>query len=139
MAIFNYMVGNYDWSIPGQHNVKVFKPISIIQSGLAIAIPYDFDWTGFVNPSYALPVEETGLENVRERLFTGVCRTREVYLKRMEIFSEKKDELYRIVNEFPYLDQRVKKDVSYYLDGFFDRLGKRNMVVEDLLNTCKKF
>lgn len=139
MAIFNYMVGNYDWSIPGQHNVKVFKPISIIQSGLSIAIPYDFDWTGFVNPTYALPVEETGLENVRERLFTGVCRSREVYLKRMEIFSEKKDEFYRIVNEFPYLDQRVKKDVSYYLDGFFDRLGKRNMVVEDLLNTCKKF
>jgi len=139
MAIFNYMVGNYDWSIPGQHNVKVFKTMSITQSGLAIAIPYDFDWTGFVNPGYALPIEETGLENVRERLFTGVCRSREVYLKRMEIFSEKKDEFYSVISEFPYLDQKVKRDVSYYLDGFFDRMGKRNMVVEDILNTCKSF
>ncbi|MFH0842416.1 MAG: hypothetical protein V1903_07325 [Bacteroidota bacterium] len=139
MAIFNFMVGNYDWSIPGQHNVKVFKPMSFTQSGLAIAIPYDFDWTGFVNPGYALPVEETGLENVRERLFTGVCRSREVYLKRMEIFSAKKEEFYSVINEFPYLDQKVKRDVSYYLDGFFDRLGRRNMVVEDILNTCKNF
>jgi len=139
LAIFNYMVGNYDWSIPGQHNVKVFKPMTLSQTGFAIAIPYDFDWTGFVNPSYAIPIEETGLENVRQRLFTGVCREQDIYLKRLAVFSEKKEEFYSVINEFPHLDQRGKKDVTTYLDGFFSRLGGRNLVVQELLNSCKSF
>ncbi|OFY63830.1 MAG: hypothetical protein A2V64_08190 [Bacteroidetes bacterium RBG_13_43_22] len=139
MAIFNYMIGNYDWSIPGQHNVKIIRPLTIDPSGLGISIPYDFDWTGLVNPSYALPVEETGLESVRERLFTGVCRSREVFLKRLEIFSAKKEDFYRVINESPHLNQRLIRESTLYLDGFFDQLGGRNLVVDDLLNSCKNF
>ena len=139
MAIFNYMIGNYDWSIPGQHNVKIIKPLDVNPSGPGIAIPYDFDWTGLVDSSYAIPVEDTGLEDVTERLFTGVCRTREVYQKRLEIFSAKKDDFYRVISECPNLDQRLRRELTYYLDGFFNRLEGRNMVVEDFLNTCKNF
>jgi hypothetical protein len=139
LAIFNYMIGNYDWSIPGQHNVKVIKSFSPDPSGLGIAIPYDFDWTGLVDPSYAIPVEDTGLESVRERKFTGVCRSKEVYLKDLEIFSAKKDEFYKVINDFPYLTTRVKKELATYLDGFFDRLAGRNIIIDDLLNSCKDF
>ncbi|MCX6302488.1 MAG: hypothetical protein NTW82_09920 [Bacteroidia bacterium] len=139
MAIFNYMIGNYDWSIPGQHNVKVLKPSIFDPTGLAIAVPYDFDWTGLVDPSYAIPVEETGLESVRERLFTGICRRREVFLKDLETFSLKKEEFYRVINEFPYLNKSLKKETMTYLDGFFDQLAARNIVIEDLMNSCKNF
>jgi hypothetical protein len=139
MAIFNYMIGNYDWSIPGQHNVKVLKPGIFDPTGLAIAVPYDFDWTGLVDPSYAIPVEETGLESVRERLFTGICRRREVFLKDLETFSLKKEEFYKVANEFPYLNKSLKKEITTYLDGFFDQLAGRNIVIEDLMNSCKNF
>jgi hypothetical protein len=139
MAIFNYMIGNYDWSVPGQHNVKIIKPISMDPSGLAIAIPYDFDWTGLVDPSYAIPVEETGLKTVRERLYTGVCRNREVFRKDLETFSAKKEQFYRVINESPYLNQRLKKDVTVYLDGFFNQLGGKDYIVDDLLSSCKNF
>jgi hypothetical protein len=138
LAIFNYMIGNYDWSIPGQHNVKIIKPMVLDPSGIGIAIPYDFDWSGIVDPSYAIPIEETGLESIRERLFTGICRTRETFLKDLEIFSENKDEFYRIINDFPYLSARVKRELIYYLDGFFDGMGKTNYLVDELLETCKK-
>ena len=139
LAIFNYMIGNYDWSIPGQHNVKIIKPMKLDPSGFGIAIPYDFDWSGLVDPSYAIPVEETGLESVRERLFTGVCRSRETYLKDLEAFAENKDEFYRIINDFPYISARVKRELSYYLDGFFNRMSGKNYLVDDLLETCKNF
>ena len=139
MAIFNYMIGNYDWSIPGQHNVKVIKPLSVNPTGLGIAIPYDFDWTGFVDPSYAIPVEETGLESVRERLFTGVCRSEETYLKDLEVFKSRKDELYKVINDFPHLAPRVRRELTIYLDGFFEKMEGKNYVVDDLLETCKNF
>ena len=82
LAIFNFMIGNYDWSVPGHHNVLVIKSLEFDPYGLGIAIPHDFDWTGLVNASYAIPAENVGTENVRERLFEGICRTEEVYHKR---------------------------------------------------------
>ena len=27
IAIFNYMIGNFDWAVPNQHNIKTFKPL----------------------------------------------------------------------------------------------------------------
>jgi hypothetical protein len=140
LAIFNFMIGNYDWSIPGQHNVQVLKSLEYNPSGLGIAIPYDFDWTGLVNPTYAIPTEEVGTENVRQRIFLGVCRSKEVYEKELEIFLAKKDEFYRVINEFPYINQKVKKDLTGYLDGFFDQLtGKKDLLLYNLVNTCKHF
>jgi hypothetical protein len=138
LAIFNYMIGNYDWSLPGQHNVRVFKMLVLDTLRLGIAIPYDFDWTGLVDASYAVPAEIVGTESVRERIFTGVCRSKEVYLKDLEEFLEKKDELYMVINEFPYLNQRAKKDMTVYLKGFFDMLNTKGDIIDNLLNSCKK-
>lgn len=140
LAIFNFMIGNYDWAVPEQHNILVIKSLNIDPYGLAIAVPHDFDWTGLVNASYAIPAEVIGTENVRERLFLGVCRTEETYQKDLDLFVEKKDEFYKVIKEFPYLNQQVKKDLTDYLDGFFDQLdGKRERILYNFMNSCKNF
>jgi hypothetical protein len=140
LAIFNFMIGNYDWAVPGQHNILVINSLNLNPSGLGIAVPHDFDWTGLVNPTYAIPTEEIGTENVRERIFLGVCRTREVYYKELEQFLEKKIDFYRVINEFPFVNTQAKKDMTGYLDGFFNQLeGKKEMILYNFLNTCKKF
>jgi hypothetical protein len=140
LAIFNYMIGNYDWAVPNQHNIVILKPLVYESLGLALAIPYDFDWTGLVNASYAIPAEVVGTQNVRERLFLGVCRSKAVYQEDLEIFLKKKDEFYRVINEFPYLDKNAKKDMILYLDEFYDKLeGRRDLIIDILLNSCKNF
>jgi len=138
LAIFNYMIGNYDWSIPGQHNVQVIKSLNINPYGLGIAIPYDFDWTGFVNASYAIPAENVGTQNVRERLFQGICRKKEVYSRELDVFISKKEEFYKVINEFPYITQKVKRDLTGYLDSFFDQFeGRKDYLINILTNSCK--
>ena len=137
LAIFNYMIGNFDWSVPGQHNVRVFKPLVYDTLMIAIAIPYDFDWTGMVDAVYALPAENSGTESIRERVFVGICRSKEVFLKDLEIFLEKKEEFYRIIDEFPYLNQRAKKDMTMYLDSFYSMLGRKMNIIDIFLNSCK--
>jgi hypothetical protein len=63
-----------------------------------------------------------------------------VYTKDLEVFIKKKDEFYRVINEFPYLNQNAKKDMTNYLNGFFDKLdGKKNLIIEILMNSCKNF
>ncbi len=140
LAIFNFMIGNYDWAVPNQHNILVTKPLVYDPGGLAIAIPYDFDWTGLVNAAYAIPAEIVGTENVRERIFLGVCRSKEVYQKELDMFLEKKDEFYKVINEFTYINQKAKKDMTGYLDGIFNHLiGKKDHILYNLLNSCKNF
>jgi len=139
LSIFNFMIGNYDWSVPGLHNVLVLRSLSMNPYGLGIVIPHDFDWSGLVNPTYAVPTEEIGIENVRERKFFGICRTKEVYQKDLDMFQKKKAEFYKVINEFQYLSQGDKKDITGYLDSFFNQLeGKRDLLLYNLLNTCKK-
>jgi hypothetical protein len=141
VAIFNYMVTNWDWSIPGQHNVEVIKPMTFNPEGLGIAVPYDFDLTGVVNADYAIPPPDLGIENVRQPLFTGICRTREVYAEDLRRFSDAKEKIYAVVAEFPYLNERSKKDITNFLDRFFDQLAKQkstDKLIETLLENCKK-
>ena len=140
LAIFNYMIGNYDWSIPGQHNVKVFSTADPARTQYGIAIPYDFDWSGFVNTTYAIPAENVGTTTVRQRLFLGVCRSKETFNKDLDPFAANEQNFYRIINEFPHLKQREKADVIDFLDEFFDQVrGNRNSIVSYLVNSCKNF
>ncbi len=140
IAIFNYMIGNYDWAVPNQHNIKVFKPLVFETVYLAAAVPYDFDFTGLVNADYAVPEDKiTGTTSIRERIFLGVCRSREVYQKDLEEFLEKKEEFYRLINEFPYLDAKQKKNMIYYLDTFYEQCTGKQKILDVFLNSCKDF
>jgi len=61
-------------------------------------------------PLMPVPAENVGTDNVRERKFEGVCRSKEVFSEKTLIYSrEKKAEFYRVINEFPYVNNQVKK------------------------------
>jgi hypothetical protein len=141
LAIFNYMIANWDWSVPGQHNVEVIKPLSYNPDGMGVAVPYDFDLTGIVNAGYAIPPPELGIENVRQPIFTGICRTREVYMEDLKRFLDAKDTLYSVVENDPNLKPNAKKDITNFLDRFFNKLQKQKStdnLVDKFLETCKK-
>jgi hypothetical protein len=137
VAIFNYMVGNTDWSVPNQHNIKVFTVPGSATPQLGMVIPYDFDYSGLVNAHYAVPAEGLKISSVRERIFLGVCRDQEYYKGAIREFADKKDEFYRVVREMPHLNERTKKDVIKYLDEFYSGFDKQNSIVSDFLRECK--
>jgi hypothetical protein len=140
IAIFNYMIGNYDWAVPNEHNIAIMVSQNPFADQLAVAVPYDFDWTGLVNPLYALPVEELGIETVRERLYMGICLSREGFRHELLKFIPYKKKIYSLINEFPYLNPRAKKDMTNYLNEFYDKLESTNglnMLIEHMQTTCK--
>lgn len=141
LAIFNYMVSNWDWSVPGQHNISVFTSVNPELSRLGIPVPFDFDLTGVVNAEYAIPPPGLGIETNRDRMFSGICRTREVYQGELMALREKKEELYSVITEFPYLSKADKRDIITFMDKFFDQLEKpRNLdsLIDYLLENCKE-
>jgi hypothetical protein len=141
VSIFNYMVANWDWNIPNLQNVTVFKPYYVASAGSGIAVPYDFDLSGIVSPDYVVLPEEYGLRSSRDRIFLGMCRTREVFKKDLQFFLSRKDEMYKTVNDFPYISQRAKKDIISLLNTFYFQLeNDRSMefLIDYLKSSCKE-
>jgi len=139
MAIFNYMIGNTDWSVPNLHNCKVLSTLNFNSSGLGMVVPYDFDYSGLVDADYAIPYEPLGLSSVRERRYVGICRTEDVFLNAIKEFAGKKEAFYKVLNDFQMLDEKEKAKMISYLDSFYDEFDKRNSIVNSILKGCTNF
>jgi hypothetical protein len=138
MAIFNYMIGNADWSIPNQHNCKILLQTSAENAGKGIPVPYDFDYTGMVDASYAIPSETSKIKDIQERIYTGTCRSKETFKEALAEYADHKAEFYRVINDFPYISEKAKKEMIKYLDGFYRGFDDQYSIIDDLLRTCKE-
>ena len=118
------------------HNLKLLK-IKNFLSETPILVPYDFDYSGFVNASYAIPNEKLGIDNVRERLFQGICRSNEEYKASIKEFLDKKDSIYQTIREFEYLKDQTKKKIFGYIDEFYLIIESDDLIRKKIIATCK--
>jgi hypothetical protein len=55
-------------------------------------------------------------------------------------FINSREKIYSAVSDCPQLSQRSKKDITMYLDSFFDQLEKprdQERLIENFAATCK--
>jgi len=71
MTMFQYLIGNTDWSVPKLHNIKLLYHDSLASVKL---VPYDFDFCCFVNPPYTKLPEIIAIKDARERYYRDNCR-----------------------------------------------------------------
>lgn len=136
MSIFQYMIGNSDYSIAGRHNVKLMKSKDPFRQYL-IPIPYDFDYSGIVNADYAVPGENLNISSVTERYFLGLCQSEEQYRKAIDAVHAQKDNIYALVNNFEYLPKAERESIIWYLDQFFRGSIEEGFVESSLRRTCR--
>jgi len=117
-ALFQFMIGNTDWSVlsgpSGKdccHNSRPLSP-SRADTGWFV-VPYDFDQAGLINTRYAVVAAPLPIKTVRQRLFRGRC----VHLDQIEpavaMFNERRQQL-----EMALILEGSAKDKSY-IDGFY--------------------
>ena len=137
VALFEYMIGNTDWSVPAFHNIKLIQkqedPLAI-----PIAVPYDLNHTGFVNAAYAVPPEELGIESVKDRLYRGFPRSMEELQETIAIFNAKKKDIYDLINNCPWLNKAARKESINYLDGFYKTIDNKNSVRHLFIDNARK-
>jgi hypothetical protein len=104
VAMFSYMIAQADYSVTGRHNLKILTPKEYGTTGF-LTVPYDFDYCGLVNAEYAVPGENLGIENVRERFYLGACRSKEDYQKAINWLASYRDEIMDLINSFEYLEE----------------------------------
>ena len=127
VCIFQYMVGNTDWSLPNFHNLKMLVPKTDTLADCYL-VPYDFDFSGVVDAGYATPYEQLGTTSVKERVYRGPPRNLEELQQAVDIFKEKKERIMFYINDFPLLNAKIKRTVIDYLDEFYEIINKKNSI-----------
>lgn len=122
MAIFEYMIGNTDWSVTGGHNSCQIVPIDD-SIAVPLAVPYDFDFSGLVDTDYSIPDEKLNIENVKQRLYRGYPRTLDEINEVLDIFKKQKKNIYSTINHFNLLNPANKKGMIKYLEEFYNNIN----------------
>jgi len=135
LAVYQYMIGNTDWSVAGLHNIKLIQQVSGIPS--PIAVPYDFDYAGVVNAPYAIPAAELGMENVRERLYRGFCRPEVKWPPIFALFNQQREAIYALYQNQPLLDEKQIKSTLEYFDEFYKIINNPRKVKWEILRVCR--
>jgi hypothetical protein len=131
MMIFEYMIGNTDYSIYALHNVRVVqRPDKSLHP-----VPYDFDISGLVNPPYAVPAAGLMLKSVVDRMYRGPCRRQEQVDPYIANFVAKRDMIMAIPPSVPGIDRQTRDDVKQYLDSFYGSI-RNTRDVRNLFVSC---
>jgi hypothetical protein len=135
VAFFSYMIGQVDYSVTGRHNLKILSPKEYGPTGF-IPVPYDFDYTGLVNTSYATP-GELDISSVRERYYLGSCRSEEEYQKTAEWLASYRDEITELILSFEYLSEEERMKMMDYIDSYYEESERKNFIRGRILSTCR--
>lgn len=114
-TLFQYMIGNADYSIIMNRNIKILKTKKTEVYRVA---PYDFDFSGLVNASYALPDVDYNHNSIRDRVFLGLCSDEELE-ETIAHFKNKKEELISYVENFNLLGRGARNDIKRYILKFY--------------------
>jgi len=125
--VFQYLIGNTDFSLikaePGKDCCHNSDLMSATGGPPFTPLPYDFDFAGLVNAPYAEPHPRYDLRSVRHRLYRGLCGNNELLPDTIQQYLDKKDAVYAITAELDMLSPRSRRDVTSYLDAFYDGIS----------------
>ncbi|WP_336517316.1 hypothetical protein [Pollutibacter soli] len=139
MAIFQYLIGNTDWSIQYMQNIKLITTDTNSVSIRPVTVPYDFDMSGWVNAPYGKPAPELMLASIKTRRFRGYCiPNTSVYDETLKQFEDVKTSIYQLLETNAKLSQKTISVQKEFLDQFYTMLSKRDRLDRDLLYPCDK-
>jgi hypothetical protein len=136
MAVFEYLIGNTDWSVQYLQNIKLIAPDSL---AVPTAVPYDFDHAGIVNTPYAEPAEALQLSSIRERRFRGYCVTdMTLFDSTLTVFNRLKNDIYHLYTGCPLLDPKYVKSTLQFLDAFYNTINNPKSLQKEFGYPCNK-
>lgn len=115
-TMFQYLVGNTDWKVLNKHNLLIVK---VVEDRTCYAVPYDFDYAGIVNATYAVPNEKLPIKSITERIYLGPCQTTDELAENRRLFMEKKEAVYALV-ESASMNDKQRKSVEHFIDEFYE-------------------
>jgi len=136
VGLFNYFIGNTDFSTYALHNVELINQ----PSGQVIPVAFDFDFSGVINTSYATPDPKLPIQNVRFRLFRGYCVDPEQTQKAIAKFNEQKNAIYALYSDElgKMLKPKIVESTLKYFDEFYKTINDPKRAKREINEDCVK-
>jgi hypothetical protein len=140
-ALFQYMVGNLDWSAVGGPKDTCCHNSKLIGKGAnevpKYVIPYDFDSTGLVNAHYAAPPDGIRVSNIRQRVYRGFCTLNDTMPKAVARFNEQKMAIMALFNKNTQLSDSMRSKAINYLEDFYDTINDPKEFAKEITDKCR--
>ncbi len=134
LSMFEYFIGNTDWSISGLHNMALLQD----SSANVVPVAFDFDWTGAVDAPYAFPDKQLKIRSVTDRLYRGNCMTPENFKATVDLFKSKHAAIDAIFADLPQLAPGRLKSMKNFYNDFWKRLDDPRGLQKEISNDCLK-
>jgi hypothetical protein len=133
LALFEFMVGNTDWSLGGLHNIYILQD----STGVVYPVAYDWDWSGLVHTRYSVPDYRLPIKRVTERHYMGPCHTLEEWAPTFTRFRDARPALTAVWDSIPGLSAARKAQSLKYLEEFWRILDSPRDLRATVLRTCR--
>jgi hypothetical protein len=134
VSMFQFMIGNPDWYYTTGQNMDIMHPKDTTLAPMAV--PYDFDYSEFVNAAYTKPAGVPDEHLAKKKLFKGMCLTNEKLNEVIEYFNMMKPQFMEVINSNEYLPKFSKKECVNYLEDFYTIINTQDMLQTEVLDTC---
>ncbi len=135
VALFQYMIGNTDWSVPYLHNIKI---LSMDRYDPPVVVPFDFDWSGTVNARYAKPQEMFKITSVTERVYRGFEVNKPTLTNNINTFNRCKKDIYNLHNNFQLLNNKERTELLEYYDDFYTIINSQGSLWRNIVKKSRK-
>jgi hypothetical protein len=117
MSVFEYLIGNTDWSVQYMQNIKLLAQDSL-----------------------AVPAEELRMSSVRERRYRGYCiEDMKIFDETIDYFNKLKKDIYSLYTGCALLDAKYRDDTLKYLDEFYATINNPTALKKAFGYPCDKF
>jgi len=133
--LFQYMIGNLDWSTTFLHNAKIMMQ----EPNRYIPLAYDFDMSGYVNPPYGVPNEQLGQQDIRDRIYRGFCRQEPVIQFVRQHYLTVQPNVMAALGQFEKdLPPRDYSTAKKYIEDFFAIMKNDGDFRKKIIEGCRK-
>jgi len=135
MSVFQYMIGNKDWYITSRKNIVVVQPNDTTLA--PYAIPYDFDFAGFIDADYTKPKGVPDSRLVERRIYRGICYSEGEFKEVFEFYRNLRPVFESIIKNQNSLPDYNKRKLIGYLSEFYSIIRSRDMIRQEFLENCQ--
>jgi hypothetical protein len=133
MELFQFMIGNTDFSALAQHNIVLLRD----PDGQVTPLPCDFDFSGLVDAEYAGPPPALPIHSNRQRLYRGFCHPGMDWDALFRKFRDIRMQVFELIESLPDLSERARKSSLKYMKDFYKILDSPKKRQRDIVDACR--
>jgi hypothetical protein len=136
--IFQYLIGNTDWSMvmADEDDVCCHNGDILDIDSKRFYVPYDFDLAGLVNARHAYPDPSLPIRKVTQRYYVGFCTSRDTLQSALGIIKSHKEEILGVLSDIPGLPQKDRNRSIDFLNQFFTRANDEEKMLKSFERRC---